>query len=97
MSISAHASRIERSDLAVGRAHYIQFYNTMWLIANDVIIGSAFTSFICENSDFVGKRLGEIIQVLIILIESYLDGADDISCTVGLYSDFYSRVAALVE
>lgn len=40
-----------------------RFYNTMWLIANDVIIGSAFTSFVCENSDFVGKRLGQIVQV----------------------------------
>lgn len=49
--------------LALGRAHYIQFYNTMWLIANDMIVGTAFTSFVCENSGFLGTRLGEIVRV----------------------------------
>jgi hypothetical protein len=49
--------------LALGRAHYIQFYNTMWLIANDMIVGSAFTSFVCENSEYLGRLLGRVVQV----------------------------------
>ncbi|KAL8281022.1 hypothetical protein RQP46_006701 [Phenoliferia psychrophenolica] len=48
--------------LAAGRAHYIQFYNTLWLIANDVIVGSAFASFFCENADVIGSTLGTLIQ-----------------------------------
>lgn len=39
----------------------------MWLIANDVIVGSAFTSFVCENSEYLGIELGRIVQVRIIV------------------------------
>lgn len=42
---------------------FFRFYNNMWLIANDIIVGSAFTSFVCENSEYFGQMLGRIIQV----------------------------------
>ena len=41
----------------------VRFYNTLWLIANDVIVGTAFTSFFCENSEYIGHHLGEFFQV----------------------------------
>lgn len=39
------------------------FYNTMWLIANDVIIGGAVATFFCENSEYIGRSLGAVVQV----------------------------------
>ncbi|KAM0755312.1 Gpi1-domain-containing protein [Meredithblackwellia eburnea MCA 4105] len=54
--------QLDSSALAAGTAHYIQFYNTLWLIANDVIVGTAFTSFFCENSEAIGIALGDAIE-----------------------------------
>ncbi|KAK4704503.1 phosphatidylinositol N-acetylglucosaminyltransferase subunit Q, partial [Phenoliferia sp. Uapishka_3] len=51
-----------RPSLPAGRAHYIQFYNTLWLIANDIIVGGAFASFFCENSEYIGTALGNLLQ-----------------------------------
>ncbi|EUC62225.1 N-acetylglucosaminyl transferase component Gpi1 [Rhizoctonia solani AG-3 Rhs1AP] len=38
-------------DIARSTSRYINFFNCVWLIANDVIIGTAFGGFICENND----------------------------------------------
>ncbi|ORY41449.1 N-acetylglucosaminyl transferase component-domain-containing protein [Leucosporidium creatinivorum] len=61
-TLSASSQTSDMPTLALGRAHYIQFYNTMWLIANDMIVGSAFTSFVCENSEYLGGLLGRLVQ-----------------------------------
>lgn len=39
------------------------FYNTLWLIANDVIIGSALLTFLCENSDLLAELLTVFLKV----------------------------------
>ena len=36
---------------------YIRFYNSLWLVANDVIIGIALGSYIIDNADFVAKQI----------------------------------------
>ncbi|KAF2096898.1 N-acetylglucosaminyl transferase component Gpi1 [Rhizodiscina lignyota] len=36
---------------------YIRFYNSLWLVANDVIIGIALGSYIIENADFVANQI----------------------------------------
>lgn len=36
---------------------YIRFYNSLWLVANDVIIGIALGSYIIENSAFVASQM----------------------------------------
>lgn len=36
---------------------YIRFYNSLWLVANDVIMGIALGSYIVENSSFVAARV----------------------------------------
>lgn len=41
---------------------YIRFYNSLWLVANDVIIGIALGSFIIENSVFVASQLDIIFN-----------------------------------
>lgn len=36
---------------------YIRFYNSLWLVANDVIIGIALGSYIIENASFVASQI----------------------------------------
>lgn len=39
---------------------YIRFYNSLWLVANDVIIGIALGSYIIENSTLVASQVDTI-------------------------------------
>lgn len=41
---------------------YIRFYNSLWLVANDVIIGIALGSYIIENSGFVASQVDTIFS-----------------------------------
>lgn len=40
---------------------YIRFYNSLWLVANDVIIGIALGSYIIENADFVASQVDMVV------------------------------------
>ncbi|KIW02765.1 uncharacterized protein PV09_05829 [Verruconis gallopava] len=40
---------------------YIRFYNSLWLVANDVIIGIALGSYIIENAAFVAQQMDHIL------------------------------------
>lgn len=42
---------------------YIRFYNSLWLVANDVIIGIALGSYIIDNSVWVAESIGEILDL----------------------------------
>lgn len=41
-------------------AEYIRFYNSLWLVANDIIIGVALGSYIIENSAFVASQIDHV-------------------------------------
>lgn len=41
---------------------YIRFYNSLWLVANDIIIGIALGSYIIENSDNVASQVDTIFN-----------------------------------
>jgi phosphatidylinositol glycan class Q protein len=41
---------------------YIRFYNSLWLVANDVIIGIALGSYIIENSAFVASQMDMVFN-----------------------------------
>lgn len=41
---------------------YIRFYNSLWLVANDVIIGVALGSFIFENAHFVAAQFDMVFH-----------------------------------
>ncbi|KAK1811183.1 pig-Q [Friedmanniomyces endolithicus] len=41
---------------------YIRFYNSLWLVANDVIIGIALGSYVLENADLVAGQVDTIIN-----------------------------------
>lgn len=40
---------------------YIRFYNSLWLVANDVIIGIALGSYIIDNADWVAYQINEVL------------------------------------
>ncbi|TKA75329.1 hypothetical protein B0A49_03613 [Cryomyces minteri] len=40
---------------------YIRFYNSLWLVANDVIIGIALGSYIIGNADFVANQVDRVV------------------------------------
>jgi len=42
---------------------YIRFYNSLWLVANDVIIGIALGSYVIENADLVAGQIDKILDV----------------------------------
>jgi phosphatidylinositol glycan class Q protein len=42
---------------------YIRFYNSLWLVANDVIMGIALGSYIIENSSVVAAQVDTIFSV----------------------------------
>ncbi|GJN82658.1 phosphatidylinositol N-acetylglucosaminyltransferase subunit gpi1 [Purpureocillium lilacinum] len=41
---------------------YIRFYNSLWLVANDVIIGMALGSYIIEHADWVATQIGDLLR-----------------------------------
>lgn len=48
---------------SVTKSHpdYIRFYNSLWLVANDVIIGIAIGSYIIDNADSVASEINFIL------------------------------------
>lgn len=43
-------------------SEYIRFYNSLWLVANDVIIGIALGSYIIDNADLVAGQVSFIVD-----------------------------------
>ncbi|KAE9984824.1 hypothetical protein EG328_008226 [Venturia inaequalis] len=41
---------------------YIRFYNSLWLVANDVIIGIALGSYIIENAGYVATQVDKFLS-----------------------------------
>ncbi|KAG0360287.1 phosphatidylinositol N-acetylglucosaminyltransferase subunit gpi1 [Gamsiella multidivaricata] len=50
------------TDTSVTRAQYISFYNSMWLVANDIIIGVALGSFLISNNKYMGEVLQRYVK-----------------------------------
>ncbi|KAI0363975.1 Gpi1-domain-containing protein [Pilatotrama ljubarskyi] len=45
---------------------YIKFHNCVWLVLNDVIIGAAFGSFLCENQYILARMLDHFLQYYLV-------------------------------
>ena len=41
---------------------YIRFYNSLWLVANDVIIGIALGSYIIDNAEWVAWQINNVLS-----------------------------------
>lgn len=46
----------EWDSVSTNHSEYIRFYNSLWLVANDIIIGIAVGTFIIENADAVAVQ-----------------------------------------
>jgi len=58
--VLAHSRIIARrnnSRSAESISRYVKFYNCIWLVLNDIIIGVAFGSFLCENNMALAQML----------------------------------------
>lgn len=55
------------------------FYNTVWLILNDITIGTAFGSFLCENHVVLARMLNYGIEVISTRISSILVNSETYS------------------
>ncbi|KDQ07353.1 hypothetical protein BOTBODRAFT_611370 [Botryobasidium botryosum FD-172 SS1] len=53
-----------RRRVAEFSAQYISFYNCLWLILNDVIVGTAVGVFLCENNQELGYALRKYTKIL---------------------------------
>lgn len=59
--VTLHARRNDWESITNSHPDYIRFFNSLWLVANDVIIGIALGSYIIENVDFVAANVDRII------------------------------------
>ncbi|KAI1325391.1 n-acetylglucosaminyl transferase component GPI1 [Xylariaceae sp. FL0255] len=57
--------RLRKNDwesVTTSHPDYIRFYNSLWLVANDVIIGIAVGSYIIENADWVVSMISTLLN-----------------------------------
>ncbi|KAK4992479.1 pig-Q [Elasticomyces elasticus] len=54
--------RRDWESITTSQPEYIRFYNSLWLVANDVIIGIAIGSYIIENADFVARQVDIMVD-----------------------------------
>ncbi|KAJ7805273.1 N-acetylglucosaminyl transferase component-domain-containing protein [Mycena leptocephala] len=54
------------TSIPVYSARYTNFFNTVWLILNDITIGVAFGSFLCENNVVLARMLNHLIKVFLV-------------------------------
>ncbi|KAB8532568.1 hypothetical protein FH972_025513 [Carpinus fangiana] len=47
--------------ISTSQAEYIRFYNSLWLVANDIIMGIAVGSYIIENADAVASLFDTVL------------------------------------
>ncbi|KZT56985.1 Gpi1-domain-containing protein [Calocera cornea HHB12733] len=70
--------RLPRTDMAYSAAQYISFYNCIWLVLNDIIVGVAFGAFLNENAENLGRLLWYYSKVYAVdLIRETLFWLDD--------------------
>ncbi|KAK4124495.1 Gpi1-domain-containing protein [Parathielavia appendiculata] len=57
--------RLRKNDwesVTTSHPDYIRFYNSLWLVANDVIIGIALGSYIIDNSGWVAEEISQLLS-----------------------------------
>ncbi|KAI7647606.1 putative N-acetylglucosaminyltransferase subunit, partial [Hortaea werneckii] len=54
--------RSDWESISYSHSEYIRFYNSLWLVANDVIIGIAIGSYILENSVHVAAFIDDLVD-----------------------------------
>jgi phosphatidylinositol glycan class Q protein len=60
--VTLHRRRTDWESITNSHPEYIRFFNSLWLVANDVIIGIALGSYIIDNADFVALQMDRLIN-----------------------------------
>ncbi|KAL1303230.1 hypothetical protein AAFC00_006645 [Neodothiora populina] len=60
--ITLRKRRTNWGSITNSHPEYIRFYNSLWLVANDIIIGIALGSYIIENSHLVAGQVDNIVS-----------------------------------
>ncbi|KAL1587262.1 hypothetical protein WHR41_04335 [Cladosporium halotolerans] len=60
--ITLQRRRSEWDSITNSHPEYIRFFNSLWLVANDIIIGIALGSYIIENADYVGAQVNHLVN-----------------------------------
>lgn len=60
--VTLHRRRTDWESITNSHPEYIRFFNSLWLVANDVIIGIALGSYIIENADLVASQMDHLIN-----------------------------------
>lgn len=53
--MTLHKRRRDWASITVNHPDYIRYYNSLWLVANDIIMGVAFGTYLIENNEEVAK------------------------------------------
>ena len=60
--VTLHRRRTNWESITNSHPEYIRFFNSLWLVANDVIIGIAIGSYIVDNAGLVAAQLDQLIN-----------------------------------
>lgn len=60
--LTLHKRRNNWESITNSHPDYIRFFNSLWLVANDMIIGIALGSYILDNVDFVAGHTDHILS-----------------------------------
>ena len=60
--MTLHRRRSDWESITNSHPEYIRFFNSLWLVANDIIIGIALGSYIIENAGFVATQMDALIN-----------------------------------
>jgi phosphatidylinositol glycan class Q protein len=60
--VTLHRRRTDWESITNSHPEYIRFFNSLWLVANDVIIGMALGSYIVDNADLVAAQMDQLIN-----------------------------------
>ena len=60
--VTLRKRRSNWGSITTSHPEYIRFYNSLWLVANDIIIGIALGSYIIENADLVARQVDTVVS-----------------------------------
>jgi phosphatidylinositol glycan class Q protein len=58
--------RRDWASITVNHPDYIRFYNSLWLVANDIIMGVAFGTYLIENNDEIASVITWVGQTCMV-------------------------------
>lgn len=61
--VTLHRRRTDWESITNSHPEYIRFFNSLWLVANDVILGIAIGSYIMENASSVAAQVDKMTTI----------------------------------